>query len=114
MNADKNMELPPELANVMVSCPWPGANAPDAMRFVDFLQTEQGQKFGPDFVSNALELESAGIDREKAIGMALGPAAIKDELGNLLRAPEPEQVPVSAGLFDLPSEADATSKLKKK
>lgn len=78
-------------ADVMVRCPMPGQEHLPAERLGDFIATEVGQKVLGEAFATMAELTDNGIDPDKAATIVLKFAAVKDENGDLLRAPKPEE-----------------------
>lgn len=76
-----------EFGDVLIRCPMPGREHLGAERLGDFIQTEVGQRVLGDVFENVNTLLEAGIDEEKALMIALGAAAVRDDKGKLKRKP---------------------------
>lgn len=77
-------------ADVLVSCPVPGAADGQQMTLGEFAATEQGQQFLAPALENIKILEQSGIPEEKAFVIALGGAAVTSAEGELVRKPTSE------------------------
>ncbi|MGI9027393.1 MAG: hypothetical protein ACR2FM_00925 [Candidatus Saccharimonadales bacterium] len=85
-----HFELDPDYANIVVTCPMPGKEDLPSQTLEQFMQTEVGQRIIGEALKNADTLQDSGIDKETAIAIALGPAAVKDDEGMLVRLPREE------------------------
>ncbi len=72
--------------NYLVQCPMPGMQDLPPERLGDFMQTEVGKKVLGQALENVDFLIQAGIDEERAVTIALGPAAVHDEAGKPMKA----------------------------
>lgn len=78
--------------NVEVSCPVPEHQRLGSMPLKEFMETETGRAvFGE--TENAISvMVEAGIEEEKAVMMALGSSAVRDEDGNIKGMPVQESL----------------------
>jgi hypothetical protein len=90
-----------KLDDILVRCPMPGKEGLEPERLGDFMQTEVGQRVLGQALENVAVLVESGMDEEQAATIALGPAALHDEDGRLMRAPQPE----AAIFIEQPSES---------
>lgn len=83
----------------LVQCPMPGKEGLQPERLSDFMQTEVGKRVLGQALDNVELLLEAGMDEEKAVTIALGPAAVRDESGKIMKAEPQEEVATATSAF---------------
>lgn len=83
-------ELAAKYGDVLIQCPVPGQEHLPPERLGDFIQTEVGQRVLGESLANVQVLTATGMGEEQALTIALGPAAVRDETGAILRDPKPD------------------------
>lgn len=88
-------ELAAKYGDILVQCPMPGQEHLPPERLGVFLETEVGQKVLGGALANVGVLLETGMGEDQAITIALGPALVRDEVGDIMRAPVDAQEPVA-------------------
>lgn len=82
-------ELSAQYGDILVSCPMPGQEHLQAERLGDFVQTEVGQRVLGPALGNVKILLDTGMGEDQALTIALGPAIVRDDEGQIRRQSVP-------------------------